>query len=184
MELNNVVLEIINEAEKKANGIAKGADMERERILDAARENIKQRKAGMKRNLEERVKQARTKELAIARTNAKKIEMNAKKDAIENAYRQFSERIYNSIGKEKVLKTLFKSGKAQIDVSKIYVNGQDFELAKKLFDGVKIIKKNVSGGIVLENTDRTEILDLSLLTIVEDLKKETVNDVSKILFGE
>ena len=183
MELNNVVLEIINEAEKKANEIAKAADRERQKILDEARENIKRRKGEMKKNTEDRLKQARTKELAISRTNAKKIEMNAKKNIIEHVYRDFSQAIY-SIGREKILMMLFKPGKAQIDVSKIYISNSDFEIAKKLFSDAKVIKKDITGGMVLENSDGTEMLDLSLPTIVEDLEKETVNDVSKILFGE
>ena len=183
MDLNKVVLEIINEGEKKANEILKEANKERERILNEAKASASDKKEEMRTAGNERIKQARTKEFAVSRIKAKKIEMGAKKDAIENVYKKFSENIYGKIERKDLLKMLFDAGKSQMKVDKVYVSAEDFEAAKKLFS-VKVEKSNIDGGIILENNQSTERIDLSLSTLVENLKKDTMNDVAKMLFGD
>ena len=184
MDLNNVVLEIISEAEKKAEEIAESADKERSRILDEAKARARAKKEELEKGAEERIKQIRTKELAVSRMNARKIEMNAKKEAVEAVYRDFYGKIYETVDRETLLKKLFEAGKGQMEVATAYANNDDFEAAKKLFGGVDVKKTVISGGLVLENHAKTEKLDMSVETLVQNLRKETVNELWKILFGE
>ena len=183
MDLNKVVLEIINEGEKKANEILKEANKERERTLNESRERVDDKKEEMRTAVNERIKQARTKEFAVSRMTAKRIEMGAKKDAIENVYKRFSENIYSKMERKDLLKMLFDAAKSQMKVDKVYVSAKDFEAAKKLFS-IKVEKASIGGGIILENSQSTERIDLSLSTLVENLKKDTMNDVAKMLFGD
>ncbi len=181
MDLNNVVLEIISEAEKKAKEIAESADKERERMLGEARERARKKGNELEKETYDKIRQMRVKELAVSRMNAKKIEMNARKEAVENAYEKFSGSIYEEMDRKELLKKLLETGKGQIDAATVYVNEHDFEHAKKLF---KNVEKADVNGMIIENADKTERLDITLETLMENLRKETLNEVSKILFGE
>lgn len=184
MDLNNVVLEIISEAEKKAKEIAESADKERSRILDEAKARARTKKEELEKEAEERIRQIRTKELAVSRMNARKIVMNAKKEAVEAVYRDFSGKIYETVDRETLLKKLFEAGKGQMEVATVYTNKDDFEAAKKLFKGVDVKKTGISGGLVLENQAKTEKLDMSIDSLSQNLQKGTMNELWKILFGE
>ena len=182
MDLNNVVMEIISEAEKKAKEIGERAKIDRERILSDVNEKLAEKKGQIKKETEEKITQERTKSMAVARLQAKKIEMDGKREALENLYVEFAEKIYTQ-GKKEIMNKLFNSAKGNIDAAKIYVSADDMKIAKDLFKNVSIEEADIVGGIIIENKSKTEKLDLSLETLIENLKKETVADVSKILFG-
>lgn len=179
MDLNNVVLEIISEAEKKASEIAEEGKKERENLLDKARDNVNKLKTKMEKGNKEKIKQERTKELAVSRMNAKKIEMNAKKELIEKVYEKLANEIEAS--ENDLLQKLFEAGKKQIEIETVYVNKKDLNT---IFNGVEIKEADITGGIIIENKDGSEKINLSLDIIVETVRKDTVNEVSKILFGD
>jgi V/A-type H+-transporting ATPase subunit E len=182
MNLDNVVMEIIDEAERKAKEIEERAKIEREKVISEAKDRIKEKKENMRKETDKRIAQEMTKLLAVARLQAKKLEMDAKKEAVENLYVKFAEKIYTSERKE-ILKKLLSFSK-NIEASTIYVNNNDIKAAKELFKNFNVQEVDIVGGIIVENRDRTEKIDLSLETIIEGLKKETVTEVSGILFGE
>jgi len=184
MNIDNVVMEIIGEAEKKAKQIEERARIEREKILEEARVKINKEKEIIKKASEEKIKQIRTKELAISRVLAKKIEMSAKKESLEKVYKKLNNDAYDSIGRENILKKLFKQSNEKIDASTVYVNKNDIDVANKIFNGVDVREGDIDNGLIIENKDKTEKMDLSLHTIIKDLRKETVTDAAKILFGE
>ena len=115
--------------------------------------------------------------------NAKKIEMNAKKEAIENIYKLFSENVYSKSRKD-LLKKLFEAGKGRINANTVYVDEQDFEYAKELFTSLNVEKSDIKGGMIIENKDGTERIDFTLNILMENLRKKTLSEVSKFLFGE
>src|SRR3989344_6553643 len=183
MNLDNVVMEIISEAEKRAKEIEERAKIDREKVLSDVYEKVSEKKEKIKKETEEKINQERTKSLAVARLQAKKIEMNAKKESIENLYVEFAEKIYIT-EKQSILKKLFGIASGKIDAGTIYVSSDDIKIAKDLFKNLDIEEADVVGGLIIENKSKTEKLDFSLETLIDNLKKETISEVSKILFGE
>src|SRR3989344_8158772 len=106
MNLDNVVMEIISEAEKKAKEIEERAKIDREKVLSDVYEKVSGKKERIKNGTEEKINQERTKALAVARLQAKKIEMAAKKEELENLYVEFAEKIYTT-EKQNILRKLF-----------------------------------------------------------------------------
>jgi V/A-type H+/Na+-transporting ATPase subunit E len=180
MDINSVVLEIISESEKEAKRIEEDARKEREKLIDEAMERASKRKSEMDKESKKKISQSRIKEFAVARMNAKKTEMNAKKQALEDVYSKFSGKMDSG---DEFLKKLLNAAGKEIEVSAVYVSKKDLERAKNLFKGIEIQESEISGGLVAENKEGSEKIDLSIDIIRESIRKETLSEVSKILFG-
>ncbi len=178
MEMEKVAEEIIKEAEKKAASIIDSGVSEKEKILDEARKRAALRKAEMKNNMDEFVTGLRTRELTKAKLAIKKRAQDTRNEILNSVYKRFMEELLKD--RKSLIKKLMEMSKG-FDAKAVYVNKEDYKIAKELFSNVAV--SDISGGIILENADSRETIDMRLERIGQLARDATIKDVSRILFG-
>lgn len=176
-EIKKIVVEVVEEANKKAKEIIEEAEKEKERILFEAKKEAEIKKEEIQKEAEITLERLETIEMTKARMNSKEIIQKTKMRLIENIYHEF----YSEIDKEKTLKTMHELAKKHIkEIGTVYVSENDFDVAEKIFSNVK--KGNIKGGLVVENKDGKESINLSMEIIDEIFRSRTFPKVYEMLF--
>lgn len=180
MEMEKIAEEIIKEAEKKAASIIDSGVSDKEKILDEARKRAALRKAEMKNNMDEFVTGLRTRELTKAKLAIKKRAQDTRNEILNSVYKKFTEELLKD--RKSLIKKLMEMSKG-FDAKTVYVNKEDYKVAKELFSNVAVSESDISGGIILENAGSRETIDMRLERIGQLARDATIKDVSRILFG-
>ena len=178
MGIDNVADEIIKEAEKMAKAIVKEGEDIKIQTLEESRKKIKAEKEKIDREVAATLAGIKTRELMKAKMSVKESILNEKKNLIDGCFDAAAEKI-----KDNILQRLFEIGKKSIEPKAVYVNPDDVEKAKKLFN-VTVKEKGIKGGIIMESKDGKEIIDMSLERLIEIARAKSLKNVSKILFGD
>ncbi len=178
MEMEKVAEEILKEAEKKAASVIDSGESEKEKVLDEARKRIALRKAEMKKNMDEFVSGLCIREMTKAKLAIKKRTQDARNEILDIVYKKSMEELLKD--RKSLIKKLIEMNKG-FDAKTIYVNKEDYKVAKELFGNVVV--SDISGGIILENADSRETIDMRLERIGQLVRDATIKDVSRILFG-
>ena len=81
--------------------------------------------------------------------------------------------------REKHLKNIVEKAKKNLDFANVYCSQKDVSAIKKY----KPQTKDILGGAILENKDKTVRVDLTYSTLLDKIKKENLMEISKILFS-
>ena len=186
MGLEEVVEEILNNAKQKADKIKTNAKKESRNILSNTEREIKalrQKWAAENRKLEEEI---RRKRLAAAKLEASKLIMNTKKEIIEDVMKGLIERLKNleRRDKDKLVSSLARIAKSEIEVATVYCNKDELELIEKHFKGVRIKPIECEGGFIAENEDGTVSVDMRYATLLEKVKKDIIREIGSKLFKD
>lgn len=180
--MDQVIKEIIANAEIEAKDIlSKATQMSREIIAQADLE-IKELENS---NLEDNnafIESIRKREISQTNLSARKKIMQAKKEVLDQAFEKAIESIKNlkDVERKKLIKKLFESASKEIDVEYIYCSSGDINLIP--LGKHKIFAKDIIGGLILKSKDQSITLDYSYDTIIEDIRKKNLQQISSILF--
>ncbi len=147
---------------------------------EAAGSKLKTAKEEAVRRETERLRQQ---ELSSANLEVKKAILNARKEILDEVYKNSKESI-EKLPAEKNLK-LLKSiiEKNQDNNAKIYSRAKDKPAIKKLTKLNHAGEIGCIGGVVIENADGSEVLDFKYDTILKTVSEQSLKQVSDILFG-
>ena len=161
---------LIAEARKEANRIAKEAERKIEEMQQKT-------DADAKRMMELIKKQ----ELASAELENKKMILEAKKQIIEAAFAEARKKLENLDDKktEAYIKKLLEKAKNDIEVAHVYCSKKDAKSLKEL----KAEAADMIGGLIAENKEKTIRVDYSFETILQGIKENELQNMSKLLFG-
>lgn len=187
MTLENVMAEIISEAEKKRAEIIDQAKHESKKILEEATKKSEERK----KHLDEATKKmlAETKRMELSTTNIRlhKMYLEAKKAVLDEIYNQLVEKInkLETSNRKGLLQKLVDKAKRELpDAKFIYCNGRD----KTIVSGMKDMKFNGTinclGGVIVENGDRTIRVNYTFDVLLQNVKEVYLNEVAKKVFEE
>lgn len=186
MGLEEVSKDILRKINSEINAIKKAGKKEVDSILNNAKEEVKKLRKARDLEVSRMSQNIKKKEEAYASLQAKKIELNVKKQVLEDVYAKVLDKIKNISGKERegLLKELIKKAKQEIDAKYIYSNEQDKGIVKKLARGLTYGGTiDCIGGVVLETEDHLIGVDYTFESIFEQVKDKTLNEVSKKLFS-
>ena len=181
MGLETVKDEIINSAKEQSNSSISEARKEANRIIKEAEKKIE----GMREKSEAETKKLmdtiKRQELASAELENKKILLEAKKRIIENVFAEARKKLENldDRGREAILKKLLEKSKNEIEVANIYCNKKD----SKFLKGFNVATIDISGGLIAENKERTIRVDYGFETMLQSIKENELQSISKALFG-
>jgi V/A-type H+-transporting ATPase subunit E len=183
MGLENVVNDILEQAKSEVATIEAEAQAEADAIINEAKAKAKtiitESQAKIEADIQRKIKQ----EKSSAQLEVKRTALNAKKDVLDSVYDSAREAI-SSLSSEKnaeLLKAILD--KYGSDGTRIYSNGRDASLVRKMTDLTFMGEIDCIGGLVIENDDGSVRLDYTFDRILDDVSEQTLKPVSDILFG-
>ncbi len=161
---------LLAEAKNEALGTMKEAEIKVAEFREKAEAEAKKLIETLKRQ-----------ETASAEMENKKLTLEAKKDAVENVFEEARKSIewLSDRKREEHISKLLEKAKNDIEVAKVYCNKKDAKLVK----GFKAEPSDIIGGLIAENADGTVRVDYSFDTILQDIKENELQKISKLLFG-
>ncbi len=183
MGLEKVKEEVLRRAKERADAIFKEAKAEAnsidtlmQRRTDAEKQRVMQETQVM---MEEMSKQ----EISQAKLDARNSMLKAKKDLIEQVVSKVRNKLERISQQERktTIANLLKKAQREIKVKHIYCNKNDAQLVKKL-GNFSVNNADISGGLILENEDKTVRIDLSYNSLLEKNKEENLTKISSMLF--
>lgn len=185
MGLEKVVADILEKGKEEAEKIRAEGAAEAESILKQAREEAAKIKAAKEAEIARIVEKIRTREIASAKLEVKKIKLTSEKEALDQVYAQAMERLRNlpMEKKERLLKALIKKGIREVGNGRIYCSQGDAEFVKQISNLEFAGTINCIGGVVIESSDKTIKLDYTYETLLNTIWEKNVRQIANILFG-
>ncbi|HIK00218.1 TPA: hypothetical protein H1016_01625 [archaeon] len=190
MGLEEVELDIKKRIESKVDAIKNAAEKEAAQILDNSKTRVRELKQQRDLEIQKLEAELKNRETAAANLSARKLKMDAKKEAIESVYLRIKEKLtaLEQNKREGILSALIGEAVHELHGAKhVFCNSSDRDLAEK------IAKKNgllisgtidCEGGVVVENSDHTVRVDYTYEMLLEIFRKESLKDISEQLFGK
>ncbi|QLH74880.1 MAG: hypothetical protein HPY73_05110 [Methanomassiliicoccales archaeon] len=185
MALDNVVGQILDSANKEAEKLIQEAEKEKAAILQQADENIAAKKKAQEKELELALARLRQQEMSSAELEAKRVVLNAKKAALDEAFQETLKEL-NSISsteRAKVYGKIITKAQSVIPNPKVYCPKGDAALLGNAMGVRAVIEKDMEPGLILESEDGTISLDYRFKTVLEGVWEKELKNVSNILFG-
>tara|TARA_Y100000310_G_scaffold117117_1_gene115822 strand:+ start:616 stop:1170 length:555 start_codon:yes stop_codon:yes gene_type:complete len=184
MALEDVKQQLLKEAEARATKIVAEADSS----VDAAKKQVDVDVETYKKELvsqnESMLKAHKQKELAQAEFDGKKALLDAKKEVmgeVIGAAKDSLEKL--APPKRKALnEALLKEASKEIAVKQVVLAKKDLRTITKA--GIGKISGDISGGLIAETSDGKILVDLSVETMLEQIKEEKLQELSEVLFGK
>jgi V/A-type H+-transporting ATPase subunit E len=185
MGLDEVKKDIMDEAEARVNEILLNANKEAEKItkdaLTDAEKLSKQDHLQMIKDLDAYEKR----ELALANLDARKMMFECKKERVSEVIDEAKKQIISmpSIKKKALFQSLLDKARKEIDARYIYCNKQEAAIIKDLLNVKETLEvKDMGGGIIIENKEKTIMLDYCYDTVLKEIREEKLQEIAKILF--
>lgn len=184
MAIENVIDEIISQAEKQKREIVEEGKKESWKMLEEATNRTKQHDkifaAETARILEEYEKM----ETSAANIQLHKMLLESKKSILDGLYMQLEtklQKMETAERKEMLLRLIEKSRKEMADAKFVYCNNNDKELisgAGMNFAG----PINCLGGVIVENSDRNVRINYTFDILLQNAKEAHLNEIAKRIF--
>ena len=181
MGLEAVKDEILANARKQEDALLAEAKKEADKIMKEAQNSIAEFKQKTEAETKRLAEMINRQETASAELESKKLILEAKKEAMESAFDEARKIVEKLSGKkrEEYMNRLLEKAKNDIEVDKVYCNKNDARLVK----GFKAESADIIGGIIAENKDGTVRVDYSFDALLQTIKENELQKISKLLFG-
>ena len=181
MGLEAVKEEILDNAKEKSNSLIADARKEANRIMKEMEKKVEEMRGKSEAETKRAFDLIEKQEFASAELENKKMTLDAKKQIIESVFAEAKKRIENLDDKkrEACIEKLLHKAKKDIHIAHIYCNKKDAKFLKDHnAEPVDII-----GGLIAENKDMTVRVDYSFETLLQNIKENELQNLSKVLFG-
>ena len=181
MALVELKQEIEKAAKYEADKILKAAEKEADSIMDDSEQKIAASRKESKESLKQIEAALERRELAGARFEAKKAMLDMKKNIVDEVFRKVNASLakMNEAKRRQIIKTLLQKASEELKLKYVYCNKNDKRLIPKPY---KAIEGDMLGGIIGENEEKTTRVDYSFDTLLQQLKEEKLEEITKITF--
>ena len=184
MEIEKATTEVLRKIKKENLIIIKEGEKEAQTIISEAEEKARKIREEKEKEAHYEIQKNRQQELSFAELEAKKIIFNVKEELLDKVHNAALKRLTELPRKkrEKMLKALIVSGTKDIAKGRIYANKEDADFVKtvtnlKFSEGIEC-----TGGILIEKEDKTIRLDYRTEIILNEIWKNSLEEISRILF--
>ncbi len=184
MTLDKVVDEIISKAREDANALKKEGKSEAITILKKAKSNASEIEDNATDYAKGVIEAMEKKELASAKLQCKRIELDSRKDIIDKVFDKLRQKVMmlDDKTKKKIYEKMIKKAVSEMDARYVYVNAKDTGLVKSIASGLEIKEANILGGVIVEDKNQNVRIDCTFESVLEDVRDESLKDISKVLF--
>lgn len=181
MGLETVKEEIISNAKARAASIVQEVRKEAHRITKETESRIEKMKQDKEAETKKLFDAIKSQELASGELESKKMLLEAKKEMIEKVFAQANKRLVNLEDKkmEAYIRKLVDRARNEIGIGYIFCSKKDAKFIKDF----TVEPVNIIGGIVVENKEKTVRIDYSFETMLQSIKENELQSISKLLFG-
>ncbi len=185
MGLEKVKSEVLQVAKERAESILKDARSEASNIEDQMQKRIAFEREKMLEEAGLVMNEMSKQELSQAKLDARNSLLKAKKEIIDLVMSKAKNKLEKLPLDEKriILENLLKKAQKEIKVKYVYCNKNDIQLVNKLCN-FPISNSEISGGLILENEDRTVRINLSYESLLDKIKEENLIKIRDILFQD
>ena len=187
MSLAKMVNEISAQAEKDAKKIVKEAQHQADLLMDETKQQIKEQQKRFDAETKKLVEEKNKVELSSMRLEQTRRKMNARKELLEEVYAKVREKLSKlDVAQRKIIiKKLADKAMKEISNPKyVYSNTADKGIVSNLPNLTYAGSINVSGGIIVENIDKSIRANYSFDDLLEELKEETIHETTQKIFGK
>ncbi len=184
MGIEKAIQELLRETKKKNSIIISEGEKEAQAIISKAEEKARKIREEKEKEAHNEIQKNRQQELSFAELEARKIVFNIKEELLDKVHNDALKRLAELPRKEreKRLKALIVSGTKDIAKGSIYSNKEDADFVKKAADLKFSGEIECTGGILIENEDKTIRLDYRTEIILNEIWKDSLEEISRILF--
>ena len=166
MGLDSIEADIHKKNEEKVNSIISNAEKGAKEIINKAKEQLFEQKKARAVEILGIIKEYKSKEIAQANLNARRLVLDSKKEAIEKLYQKIEEKLLqiSPDDKKEILGKLIDKAKGELPGAKyVFSNSNDKGVTSELcgkaglkFDGII----NCNGGIIVETTNDNFLIEV------------------------
>lgn len=184
MGLEDVKKEILKQAENTAQQQREEAEEEANRILAEAEDEAEAIRSDIIDDAEEQVDQIRRQKIASARMDAKKQELAAKQDVMDEAYDQLEQRVHDLDKDRKVelIGSVLDELETEHDIGHVYVPHGFKKAVNGLTDATVSIRDDLEDGVIVEDSSGDLSFNYSFATVLETIRKENRQELADTLF--
>ena len=185
MALDKVVGDILESARKDADQLLQSADKEKSSILQNANEMIAGKKKESEKQLEDTLKRLRQQEISSAELEAKRVVLNARKEALDQAFEGALKDLasMSDADKTRLYAKIMAQGTKVIPQPKVLCAKGDGKLISGMPGIGSMQEMDMDTGLILESEDGMFRLDYRFKTILKGVWEKELKNVSNILFG-
>lgn len=181
MGLKELKKEIIRDAERDASEILKNARAEADSIIQQANLEVGKFNEGVEQEIKSEIGVLEKREKASAEFEAKKMVMQKKRELLEKLLSE-SLSAFESLPEKrrrKHISRFLKLASARVECSRIICSQRDAKILK----GKTVETADIIGGIMVENKDGSERIDLSYETVLQIIFEHEFSAIAKIMFS-
>ena len=180
MGLETVKEEILSSAKEQSNTLIAEARKEASRIAKEAEKKAEEMKEKGETEIKRMLNDIKRQELANAELENKKMLLEAKKQIIDMVFAESWKRIENLDDKrrEACIKSLVEKTKKEIEISTLFCNKKDAKFIKDFK-----AESMEMHGLIAENKEKTIRVDYSFGAMLQVIKENELQSISKILFA-
>lgn len=184
MTLDDVVDEVIRKSNEDAKSIKKEGKDEALEILKKAKSKAMKIEKKILDDASIVIEAMNKKETASTKLQAKRVELDAKKEVIDKVFDSMNERVQklDEKTKNKIYDKMIKRAVYEMDVKYVYVNKNDINLIKSISKDFVVKEAEILGGIIIENKEQNVRIDNTFDSILEETRDDCLKEVSEILF--
>lgn len=183
MGLEDVLASIRDRGQRKAEEIIDEAEQEAERLLEEAREEADAKRDEARERAEADVDPLRRRELLGAEIEAKKLRLDAQRQAMESVRTRARELLEELPDKERaaLLEALVARVHDELASPRIYAATRDADLVEAAAGDAFAGTRDIWGGVVGESKDGTVLVDHSFETLLDEVWQDSSHDVAERL---
>ena len=185
MTLDDVAKSVVQKGKVEASKIVKEGGKEVLQILSEADNEVKALIEESTQKAKKEIALKREQEISSTEVESRRMTLTVEKDILQQVKDRAFQRMISAPRdrKEAMIRSLVSQAGTVISGGTIFSNAQDAEFVKRNA-GSYTYGGNVdcAGGIVVENSAKTERLDLTYETILDDVWEEQIGKVAEILF--
>jgi len=181
MGLETVKEEILSNAKEQSNSLIAEARKEANRITRETEKKMEEMKEKSEAETKKILDTVKRQESANAELENKKMLLEAKKQVIEGVFSEAMKKLETLDDKKREIyfKKLLEKAKNDIEIAHVYCNKKDSKFLKG-FDAEPI---SIIGGLMSENKEKQVRVDYSFETLLQGIKENELQNISKVLFG-
>ncbi len=183
MGLEKVIDQIERDGEEKISSLLLDAEKQANQLLQKTRKEIEESQKQRTAEVERHITTLRAQEKSAVEIEAKKIQLNAKKDILAETYQRCLASL-QSLPHEKILSALVKSLRNELpEAAVIYSNKRDEKSIRSLTNLAYGGSIECLGGLIAENKEKTMTVDFRYETIAAALWDHALKEIAEQLFG-
>ncbi len=180
MGLEVVVQDVLARGEEEANHIKQEGADEANAIIATAENTAHQILKEKREQAIDQIDRRRNREISSANLDVKRAILNTKKELLDGIYNAAIEALASLPEPEReiIIKKLLES---QTEFTRVFSNKNDEALVRRISHLEYGGTISCSGGVMLENEDGTVIRDLTIDTLLSDVREKSLKQLLEIL---